>query len=45
MVPGRAWEDLVPPSVVRVLRECDGVARLRDLMEKDGVVEGFDPSV
>lgn len=42
---GGAWEPLVPPSVARVIHECDGAARLRDLARLDGVVEGFDPSV
>jgi nicotinamide-nucleotide adenylyltransferase len=39
------WMDLLPPAVVRVLRERDAVARLRELSKPDGVVEGSDPSV
>ena len=42
---GSAWRDLVPRAVARVVDEVDGPARIRDLSEPDGVVEGRDPTV
>ena len=45
MVAGGAWEGLVPPAVVRILREGDALQRLRDLAVPDGKVEGHDPTV
>ncbi len=45
MTEGDEWMDLLPPAVVRVLRECKGVQRLRDVATPDGAVEGFDPTV
>lgn len=45
MVSGGAWEELVPPAVVRVLREGDALQRLRGLATPDGKVEGFDPTL
>jgi nicotinamide-nucleotide adenylyltransferase len=42
---GAAWRDLVPPAVARLIDEMDGPARIRDLLEPDGVVEGHDPNV
>ncbi|MHC1579652.1 MAG: nicotinamide-nucleotide adenylyltransferase [Candidatus Alkanophagales archaeon] len=35
MLCGEAWEDLVPEAVVEVIKEIDGVGRLRDLARTD----------
>ena len=35
MLTGEPWKDLVPPSVVQVLKEIDGVDRLRQISQKD----------
>lgn len=35
MLAGEEWECLVPPSVVQVLREIDGVGRLRQIARND----------
>ena len=35
MIDGGDWEALVPPPVVDVLNECDGVARLRQVADTD----------
>ncbi len=35
MICGERWEDLVPEPVVRVIREIDGVKRLRDIAGTD----------
>lgn len=35
MLEGEEWESLVPPAVVTVLAEIDGVSRLRQIAEKD----------
>jgi nicotinamide-nucleotide adenylyltransferase len=35
MLSGGAWEELVPPAVVEVLREIDGVGRLRQIARSD----------
>lgn len=35
MICGERWEDLVPDPVVRVIREIDGVKRLRDIAGTD----------
>ncbi len=35
MIKGKRWEHLVPPAVVRVIEEIDGVGRLRDLSVSD----------
>lgn len=32
---GGAWEHLVPPAVVRIIREIDGVARIREITTED----------
>lgn len=45
MLDDGAWETLVPKAVARVVREVDGLQRLRDIARMDGVVEGRDPSV
>ena len=36
MLNGRPWKQLVPPAVVDVLAEIDGVARLRQIARNDG---------
>jgi len=41
MIHGRDWEDLVPPAVVDVIEEIDGVERLRRIAETD--TEGTNP--
>jgi nicotinamide-nucleotide adenylyltransferase len=35
MLSGEAWESLVPPSVVQVINEIDGVERLLQISQKD----------
>jgi nicotinamide-nucleotide adenylyltransferase len=35
MLSGELWESLVPPRVVRVIREIDGVERLREIARED----------
>jgi nicotinamide-nucleotide adenylyltransferase len=35
MLAGEPWEPLVPAAVVEVLREIDGVGRLRQIAESD----------
>ncbi len=35
MLAGEPWEELVPEAVVEVVREVDGVRRLRELAESD----------
>jgi nicotinamide-nucleotide adenylyltransferase len=35
MLKGEPWKNLVPPSVVQVLKEIDGVDRLRQISQKD----------
>jgi len=35
MLAGEAWESLVPPSVVSVINEIDGVERLRQIARDD----------
>ena len=35
MICGEKWEDLVPESVVQVIKEIDGVERLRDIANTD----------
>ena len=35
MLAGDSWEHLVPPAVVGVIREIDGVGRLRQIAESD----------
>lgn len=35
MLEGEPWEDLVPGAVVRVVKEVQGVERLRDLAKTD----------
>jgi nicotinamide-nucleotide adenylyltransferase len=35
MLFGESWEDLVPPAVVRVISEIDGVERLRQIAGDD----------
>ena len=35
MLEGEPWEHLVPPAVVEVLREIDGVGRLRQIAQSD----------
>ena len=42
MIRGRDWEDLVPDAVVDVIREVDGVDRIRRIAETDS--NGDDPS-
>jgi nicotinamide-nucleotide adenylyltransferase len=36
MRSGRPWEHLVPPGVIAVIQEIDGIARMRDLDREDG---------
>lgn len=36
MRSGQPWEHLVPPEVVQVIHEIDGIARMRDLNREDG---------
>jgi nicotinamide-nucleotide adenylyltransferase len=35
MLEGKPWSDLVPPSVVQVINEIDGVSRLRQIAKAD----------
>ncbi|TKX55253.1 nicotinamide-nucleotide adenylyltransferase [Halorubrum sp. SP3] len=42
MIRGRDWEDLVPDAVVDVIREVDGVERIRRIAETDSL--GDEPS-
>ncbi|EMA62594.1 nicotinamide-nucleotide adenylyltransferase [Halorubrum distributum] len=42
MIRGRDWEDLVPDAVVDVIREVDGVERIRRIAETDTL--GDEPS-
>ncbi|MDB2242373.1 nicotinamide-nucleotide adenylyltransferase [Halorubrum ezzemoulense] len=42
MIRGREWADLVPDSVVDVIREVDGVERIRRIAETDS--NGGEPS-
>ena len=42
MIRGRDWEDLVPDAVVDVIREVDGVDRIRRIAETDA--HGAEPS-
>ncbi len=35
MLAGEQWEDLVPPAVVSVIREIDGVERLHQISRSD----------
>jgi nicotinamide-nucleotide adenylyltransferase len=35
MLKGEPWKNLVPPSVVQVLEEIDGVERLCQISQKD----------
>jgi len=35
MISGEPWEDLVPPAVVQVIKEIDGVNRLRQIVRED----------
>ena len=35
MLSGEPWESLVPPSVVQVIKEIDGVERLRQISQND----------
>jgi len=35
MLAGEPWENLVPPAVVTVVREIDGVERLREIARAD----------
>ncbi|CDK39833.1 Nicotinamide-nucleotide adenylyltransferase, NadM family [Halorubrum sp. DM2] len=42
MIRGRDWEDLVPDAVVDVIREVDGVERIRRIAETD--TNGEEPS-
>ncbi|KOX96253.1 MULTISPECIES: nicotinamide-nucleotide adenylyltransferase [Halorubrum] len=42
MIRGRDWEDLVPDAVVDVIREVDGVDRIRRIAETDS--NGDEPS-
>jgi nicotinamide-nucleotide adenylyltransferase len=35
MLSGESWEHLVPPSVVQIIHEIDGVARLRQIARSD----------
>ncbi len=32
---GQRWEHLVPPAVVRIIREIDGIARIREIAGSD----------
>ncbi|ELZ40124.1 nicotinamide-nucleotide adenylyltransferase [Halorubrum californiense DSM 19288] len=40
MIRGRDWEDLVPDAVVDVIREVDGVKRIRRIAETDANGDG-----
>ncbi|MEZ3164577.1 nicotinamide-nucleotide adenylyltransferase [Halorubrum sp. RMP-47] len=42
MIRGREWESLVPDAVVDVIREVDGVDRIRRIAETDSI--GKEPS-
>jgi nicotinamide-nucleotide adenylyltransferase len=35
MLTGESWKNLVPPAVVQVIREIDGVSRLRQIAQDD----------
>jgi nicotinamide mononucleotide adenylyltransferase len=35
MLKGDPWKNLSPPTVVQVLKEIDGVERLRQISQKD----------
>ena len=35
MLSGEPWKNLVPPTVVQVLKEIRGVERLRQISQKD----------
>jgi len=35
MLAGQPWEHLVPPAVIEIIREIDGVGRLRRIAEND----------
>jgi nicotinamide-nucleotide adenylyltransferase len=35
MLKGEPWKNLVPSAVVQVLKEIDGVERLRQISQKD----------
>ncbi len=35
MISGEPWEHLVPPAVARVIKEIDGVARLREVASSE----------
>ncbi|MFA4859306.1 nicotinamide-nucleotide adenylyltransferase [Methanoregula sp.] len=35
MLAGKSWEKLVPPEVVQVIKEIDGVKRLRQIARED----------
>jgi nicotinamide-nucleotide adenylyltransferase len=35
MLIGEPWKNLVPPTVVQVLKEIHGVERLRQISQKD----------
>jgi nicotinamide mononucleotide adenylyltransferase len=35
MLEGEAWEPLVPPEVVAVVSEIDGVGRIRQIARSD----------
>ncbi|WP_424014695.1 nicotinamide-nucleotide adenylyltransferase [Halorubrum xinjiangense] len=39
MIRGRDWEDLVPDAVVDVIREVDGVERIRRIAETDSLAD------
>ena len=36
----KPWEDFVPPAVVRVIQEIDGISRIRALNQDDGDCPG-----
>jgi nicotinamide-nucleotide adenylyltransferase len=42
IVDGGDWQSLVPPQVVDVLHECDGVDRLRQVADTDDPATGDD---
>jgi nicotinamide-nucleotide adenylyltransferase len=35
MMEGKPWKSLVPPAVVQVLEEIDGIGRLRQIAQDD----------
>ncbi|MFC6753983.1 nicotinamide-nucleotide adenylyltransferase [Halorubrum tibetense] len=39
MIHGRNWTDLVPETVVDVIREIDGVERIRRIAESDAIAD------